>query len=363
MIQTLNKELKKRWGLTISLVLFVFAIMMAAILLTGLIFFALNYSEYMSLWAQEQPELRDDGWTFGILIPPLAVSILIGTAMTAFFSKKALNPIRKVIAATHRIAEGDFNTRVDLRGIYEMEELSQSFNKMASELSSIETLRRDFINNFSHEFKTPIASISGFAKLLRESNLQETEKQEYLEIIINESERLTALSTNILNLTKYENLEIISDKTAFRLDEQIRRIIVLTEPKWAEKELRIEPELEETLFWGNEDILQQIWLNLMDNAIKFSNPGGAIYINLAKCHGGIRFIIRDEGTGIAETALPRIFDKFYQGDLSRTKTGNGIGLAIVKQITDLCGGSIEVQSVVDKGSTFTVFLPEGEGRG
>jgi len=255
------------------------------------------------------------------------------------------------------VAGGDFSVKVDIKGIGELEELSHSFNKMTQELSSIETLRSDFVNNFSHEFKTPIVSIRGFAKLLKENNLTAEERCEYLDIIITESERLAALSTNVLTLSKYENLEIIADKAPFRLDEQIRKTIVLMESKWSLKELTISVELDNVLYHGNEDLTQQIWLNLLDNAIKFSDQGGSINITLTNVNDKIQFVIQDDGSGMDEKTKDHIFDKFYQGDTSHSKSGYGLGLPLVKRIVELCGGDVSVQSQPSKGSKFTVVLP------
>lgn len=283
--------------------------------------------------------------------------IILGTALTAFLSRKALNPIRKVIDATHKVANGDFNINLDLKGIGELEELSYSFNKMTQELSTIETLRSDFINNFSHEFKTPIVSVRGFAKLLKKNNLPEERRQEYLDIIITESERLAALSTNVLTLSKYENLEIIVDKRPFRLDEQLRKTIILMEPKWASKEITLNVELDKIIYSGNEDLTQQIWINLIDNAINFSYQGGLINISLTNKNEEIHFVIQDDGPGMDNQTKSRIFDRFFQEDTSRSKVGNGLGLPLVKRITKLCGGDITVQSELGEGSIFTVIFP------
>ncbi|MDR2737281.1 MAG: HAMP domain-containing histidine kinase [Gracilibacteraceae bacterium] len=350
--------LKKRWGLTISLVLFVFAVMMAAMMLAGFIVIALHLAGVLPFWEGGEADYEHDvgGGPLGVVFVMMAFSVLLGTTMAAFFSKKALKPIRKVVDATHRVAGGDFDVRVDLRGIYELEALSQGFNKMAQELSSIETLRGDFINNFSHEFKTPIGSIRGYAKLLRDGSLSDAEKQEYLDIIITEAERLGALATNILNLSKFEALEIVTDKMVFRLDEQIRRALVLTEPRWSAKGVAVDVELEEILYDGNEDLTQQVWLNLLDNAIKFTERGGTISVRLDRWGGGIRFRIRDDGVGMDELTAARVFDKFFQGDNSRVTSGNGLGLAIVKRIVDLYGGHVEVRSEVGAGSEFWVIF-------
>lgn len=353
----MKKSIKKRWNLTVSLILFVFAVMMAAMLLAGFIFMVLHLTGHLS-FGDGAGDNSDGGGALGGIFAMMLFSTVLGTAITAFFSKKALKPIRKVITATNRIAEGDFNVRIDIKGVYELEELSQSFNKMAHDLSSTETLRSNFINDFSHEFKTPIVSVRGFAKLLKDGNITEEEKQEYLDIIIAESERLAALSTNILNLSKFENIEIITGKAPFRLDEQIRRTVAMTEPKWSDKEININAEMEEITFEGNEDLTQQIWLNLLDNASKFSEKGGTIHIRLSTWNGGILFTIQDNGIGMDEKTKVHVFDKFYQGDTSRTGAGNGLGLAIVKRITELYGGRIDVQSELGKGSKMSVWLPQ-----
>jgi len=322
--------------------------------LTGIITLAL-YSLGVITLGERSEDVHIGGF-YSMLILMMFLSTLIGTALTGFFSKKALKPIRKVIEATHKVAGGDFNVQVELKGIGELEELSQSFNKMTRELSSIETLRGDFINNFSHEFKTPIVSVRGFAKLLKDDNLSPETRQEYLDIIISESERLSSLSTNILNLSKYENIEIIADKVDFRLDEQIRRAIVITEPKWTSKGITVNVDMEEVVFNGNEDLTQQIWLNILDNTIKFSHPRGNIDIELSRKNDEICFVVHDDGIGMDEKTTAHIFDKFYQGDSSHTKAGNGLGLAITDRIVKLCGGRIEVTSELGKGSAFMVFL-------
>lgn len=352
----MREFIKKRLSLAITLVLFVFGVMMATFLLVGFSAVLLQHLGVISLSDRSAQEAGGGNHLFP-MFAFLGLCVLLGTALTAFLSKKALNPIKKVIAATHQVAQGDFSVQVNLKGICELEELSQSFNKMTHELSSIETLRSDFVNNLSHEFKTPIVSIRGFAKLLKENNLTEEERKEYLDIIITESERLAELSTNVLNLSKYENMEIITEKAPFRLDEQIRRTIVLMEPKWSAKKITINVELEEAIYDGSEDLTQQIWLNLLDNAVKFSYPGGLINIFLNLWNDGIRFVIQDEGSGMDEQTKAHIFDRFYQGDTSHTKAENGLGLALVKRIIELCGGKIEVQSELGKGSVFNVWLP------
>ncbi|MGR7911421.1 HAMP domain-containing sensor histidine kinase [Lysinibacillus capsici] len=305
------------------------------------------------------PQFKNDntGFPFFPLFAFSFFCILLGTALTIFFSKKALNPLRQVIDAIHQVANGEFTTKVDVKGVVELEELSTSFNKMTKELANIETLRSDFINNFSHELKTPIVSIRGFAKLLKNQNLTQDEREEYLDIILIESERLASLSTNLLTLSKYENLDIIPEKVPFRLDEQIRRTIVILEPKWSAKQLTMEVELESLFYHGNADLMAHIWLNLIDNAIKFSLPEGTIFVRLTKTNEGIQFSVKDQGIGMDEETIQRIFEKFYQGDSSHSSLGYGIGLALVARLVKLCEGSITIHSKPDKGSIFTAVLP------
>ncbi|MCL1798723.1 MAG: HAMP domain-containing histidine kinase [Eggerthellaceae bacterium] len=350
-------SIKKRWGLTVSSILFVFAVMATTMTLTGLVVVALYVAGAIPPFEGVRPEHDDFGWGLRVILMMVSSSIFFGTLIAGFFSTIALKPIRQVIAATHRIAEGDFSVRVNLRGIYELEELSGSFNKMAGDLASIETLRSDFVNNFSHEFKTPIVSIRGFAKLLKKGQLTEAEQQEYLDIIIGESQRLAQLSSNILDLSKYENTGIVTDKTTFRLDEQVRRTVVVTEPQWAAKGISFNVGMDEVVFRGNEDLTQQIWLNLIDNAVKFSNPGGVVNLRLARHGGDVEFSIQDFGIGMDGPTKDKVFDRFYQGNASHADVGNGLGLTIVKRIVDLCGGRLEVQSEPGEGATFTVRLP------
>lgn len=343
------RNFKAGWNLTFSLVLFVFAVMMVTFVLVATIIAILYYTGLLTF----DDDRIFEPWFYFLVI---FLCIVLGMALTFFFSNKMLSPIRMVIVAIHKVAQGDFNVQVDIKGINELEELSKSFNKMTNELSSIETLRSDFVNNFSHEFKTPIVSMRGFAKMLKEEDLKEEERQEYLDIIIAESERLAALSTNVLNMSRYENISIVPDKAPFRLDEQIRKVILLMEPKWSQKDISLHVEMDEVTFNGNEDFTQQIWINLLDNSIKYSYNSGMISLSLVSINNGIRFTIQDDGEGMDSPTKERIFDKFYQGDTSRSISGNGLGLAIVKKITQLCGGTIEVHSELHKGSTFTVFL-------
>lgn len=354
----MRKIFKKRANLAITLVLYVFGIMVVSAIAVSVIGVTLYHLGVVS-FDGGRPESAEmvSSVNFLPFLGLLVFSTVIGTALAALLSSRTLKPIRRIIAATQEVAGGNFDVRVDISGIGELEELSESFNKMTQELGGIETMRSDFVNNFSHEFKTPIVSIRGFAKLLKDPGLDDTERQEYIDIIIQESERLANLSTNTLTLTKLESLEIVTEKHDFRLDEQIRRVIALMEPKWSSKALTLNVNMKDVLYNGNEDLMEQIWVNLLDNAIKFSFKDGWIGIDLACVGDSVVFSIQDEGCGMDEETQAHIFDKFYQGDKSRKAEGNGIGLSLVNRIVELCGGSVEVRSEKGEGTIFTAVLP------
>ena len=287
------------------------------------------------------------------------ISILVGTIAASFISKNLLKPLHAIIDATEKITEGDYSTRLPFEDIQiqEFEQLGEKFNHMAEELGSVEMLRNDFINNFSHEFKTPIVSIAGFAKLLKRGKLSEEQKQEYLTVIEEESLRLADMATNVLNLTKVENQTILTDVTVFNLSEQLRTCVLLLERKWMKKEIEFSMDFVEHSIEANEELLKQIWLNLLDNAVKFSPQGGLVEISIKADTQSVRVSIMNQGDEIPEESQKRIFAKFYQADESHATEGNGIGLAVVKCITELHGGSVSVHSE-NHWNLFAVELPK-----
>ncbi len=297
-------------------------------------------------------------WITGVVvIIAFIVCILLGTVITAFISRSILQPIRDLNKATTEVARGNFDVRVREPLDLEYGNLTRNFNKMAQELSGIETLRGDFISNVSHEFKTPLASIQGFAKLLQDKDISEQDRDEYTQIIINETTRLSKLSINILNLSKLENQLTIGSKKRFSLDEQIRRIILMLEPEWSKKDIDFDVVLDDIYYLGNQELMDQIWQNLINNAIKFSPQGGKISVRLFQTERNITVRVSDNGIGITHENKQKIFEKFYQGDNSRKTEGNGLGLALVKRIIDLCNGKIFVEDVYGGGVCFVVELP------
>ena len=288
-------------------------------------------------------------------------SIIIGSALAAVLSTRILSPLRETINASRKLGEGDFSVRVHSdHGILEVAEMQTSFNHMAEDLEKLEIFRKDFINNFSHEFKTPIVSIRGFAHQLRYEDLPPDKRAEYLEIICKESDRLTHMASRILTLSQYENLSIVTDKTSYDLDEQIRDCILLLEKQWDEKGLELDIDLDEVRCYSNEEMLSQLWVNLLGNAVKFTPSGGTVGVSLRQSGENVTVKVSDTGEGIPEEIRSRIFDKFYQGDTSHKSEGNGIGLTLVRRIVELCGGSITVEGRTGGGTVFTVVLPIAE---
>ena len=298
---------------------------------------------------------------FVFLIVGLVVSVIIGTCISAAVASKIVRPVREVKKAMHRVEKGDFSQRLEVTGFNgEIDELIESYNKMAQELGGIEMFRENFINSFSHEFKTPIVSIQGFAKQLKKENLSEEKKQEYIDIIISESKRLTNLSSNILMLSKLENQQIITDKTSFSLDEQIRNCILLLEKQWTAKDISFDIDMQEIQYTTNAEMLSQVWVNIIGNAIKFSPEGSSIRIKLFKEGDVITAEITDRGIGMDQQTISHIFERFYQGDRAHASEGNGLGLPLVKRIVELCNGNIRVESQYGKGTNFIVTLPQND---
>lgn len=293
-----------------------------------------------------------------LIFTPVTISVLLSMILTGVWSGRMLRPLKMLTKATKRVAEGDFSVRIpEKNGKDEMSQLVRSFNLMVEGLESNEMFRKDFINNFSHEFKTPIVSIRGFARQLYNEDLTEDERREYIDIIVDESDRLAGMSSNVLLLTKLENQTIVTDKSSFFLDEQIRNELLLMEAAWSKKNLCLSPELEEIEYSGSAELLSHIWRNLLSNAIKFSPDGAELKIDLFRRENEIVVQIADEGPGMDEMTVARIFDKFYQGDTSHKTEGNGLGLSIAARAAMLCGGTISVNSAPNQGTTFTVVLP------
>ena len=288
----------------------------------------------------------------------LVGSILIGTMVALFVGKLIIHPVQNISNAFDELSKGDFSVRVPTNEqIAEIREMAERFNSMTYDLSHIETLRNDFVVNVSHEFKTPIAPIEGYATLLQDSSLSPQKHDRYIEKILDNSRRLSNLSSNILALSKLENQETVMHQREYRLDEQLRKAVLLLENKWSPKNIEFDIDLPKYSFYGNEQLLDQVWFNILDNAIKHSPDGSMIKVELRIKQHKPSVSISDSGDGMSEEVIKHIFEKFYQGDSSRSEEGNGLGLALVKRIVDLCGGEILVKSSPKNGTTFIVTLP------
>ena len=299
----------------------------------------------------------------GIKIPPvlemIIISLIVGAGATIIVSKIFYSPFKKLRKAIERVADGDLTVRLEPESSYmkEIQEIYSGFNLMVHELSATEILQTDFVSNVSHEFKTPINAIEGYATLLQDfENMSKQEQDECIEKILFNTRRLSGLVGNILLLSKIDNQSIDSGKKKYRLDEQIRRAILMFETEWVKKDIEFDVEMEDTEFFGNENLLHHVWYNLIGNAIKFSPDGGTVCIRLYEEDGKTVFEITDEGAGLSEEAQKHMFDKFYQGDSSHKQEGNGLGLALVKKIIDVTDGEISAGNLPVKGCRFTVKL-------
>ena len=289
----------------------------------------------------------------------LSGSLLIGCAVAVYVGKLIIRPVQNISNAFDELSKGNFEVKVsENERIMEIREMAQRFNAMTYDLSHIETLRSDFVANVSHEFKTPIAAIEGYAMLLQNHRLSDEKHDHYVEKILENSRRLSNLSGNILMLSKLENQEMVLDSKEFRLDEQLRKAVLVLENKWAVKNIEFDMEMQKQIYYGSEQLLYQVWINILDNAIKHSPQGGIIQISIQETENAMTVYITDQGDGMTGEIQKHIFEKFYQGDSSRKTEGNGLGLALVKRIVDLCKGEISVESAPGKGATFALSLPK-----
>lgn len=305
-----------------------------------------------------------------VILAVLLASILLAIILCAAINRTLVLPLRRMTLAMNHLAQGDFAyrmtlpTRVRLR---EVDEFAESYNVAAAELAGTEMMRAGFISDFSHEFRTPINALSGFAQLLMDDDLTSEERHEYAGIIVEESQRLAGLSERILLLSKMEAASILPDVEDVDVAESLRRTVLLLEPKLRAKHATIDLSLDTAHVRGNASYLAQLWLNLLDNAVKFSPEGGRVSVALYGGRQGeegrntvadeVVVWISDEGCGMDKDTRARIFDRFYQGDSSHAAQGSGLGLALCKRIVELHGGTIEVQSAPGRGSVFEVRLP------
>ena len=270
-------------------------------------------------------------------------------------------PVKRIVHGAEKLMRGDFSARIEpLHGFVGeggFDTIIDYFNRMAEELSGVETLRTDFIANVSHELKTPLAVMQNYGTMLQSPDLTEAQRIEYAKAITEQSRRLADLITNILKLNRLENQQIYPESKRYNLGEQLAECLLNFESTWEKKNIDIETDIEEEVIVESDDeLLSLVWNNLFSNALKFTESGGTVSVTLKTegDHAAVR--VTDTGCGISPETGKHIFEKFYQGDTSHAAQGNGLGLALVKRVVDIVGGDITVTSEVGKGSTFTVKI-------
>jgi two-component system phosphate regulon sensor histidine kinase PhoR len=272
-----------------------------------------------------------------------------------------MNVFGPIIEALEKIATGDFSTRLenDSQDNQIVSILANSVNKMALELDQLENMRQEFISNVSHEIQSPLTSIRGFAQALENDHLSSEERHRYLSIIQAESTRLSRITEDLLKLATLESEHVKFEPKPYRLDKQIRDLILACEPQWAGKRIDMDASLEEVSITADEDLLSQVWTNLIQNSIKFTPGGGKVCVELRRQGAKIEFRINDTGLGISAEDQARVFERFFKADKARARAngGSGLGLPIAKKIVEMHEGTIDLESKPGEGTTFTISLP------
>lgn len=310
---------------------------------------------------------NDQSWS-GLIqtIIPVMYWGMVASGLTLFTRSKMRNtyeePMHKLAEATRKVANGDFSVYVPT--IHTADKLDYldvmilDFNKMVEELGSIETLKTDFVSNVSHEMKTPIAIIKNYGELLKTEHITEEQRKEYAESIEGAARRLSDLISNILKLNKLENQKIVPEAEAYDVCRQLCECILQFEDAWEDKKIEMETNMEDAeMVEADPCLMELVWNNLLSNAVKFTEAGGRITVSQTSNENKVKISITDTGCGMEHDSINHIFDKFYQGDVSHSKEGNGLGLALVKRVLELSDGDIQVFSKEGQGSTFLVTLP------
>ncbi len=334
----LRKERKQQTGtLFLFLIILVFVILMLTFLITSAVLFLLVRGGALTV------DVSSSGAPLAVLVAFfLLASLVISFLVSIGIIFMPMRDLNSLIRGLHRLADGDFAYRMDVDRRSVGRDVARSFNTLAQELEGTEMLRSDFVNNFSHEIKTPIVSIRGFARLLQKTDLT-GQQQEYADIIAQESNRLAEMTRKILDLTKVENQSILSDVEEYNLSEQLRQCCLLFMDRAEEKNLAFEADFPEVKIRGNADLLKEVWVNLLDNAVKFSSQGGVISLSIRNLPETVSVQVTNPSEPLSEEAQKRLFQKFYQGETSHSGEGTGIGLSLVKRIAALHGGDVRAK--------------------
>ena len=348
---------KRRWRIFVRRYL-TFFLLMSFVITCSMILFMHYMFEAMSIEIQAEHIRLAAIMTFGNVM-----FLAVFCTLFDWIRRKITvdRPVKRILEATDQMIAGDFDVRIKNVKLVDPEsgfpEIIENFNKMAEELSSVETLRTDFISNVSHELKTPLAVIQNYATILQDEGLTAEERKEYLKIIQDSSKNLAGLITNILKLNKLEKQQIYSDAIRMNLSEQVCECLLGFESVWEEKGIEIETAVEDDVYiHADPEILSLVWNNLFSNAMKFTEPGGIVKVEVHSKGKEACVVVTDTGCGMDEETKKHMCEKFYQGDTSHATKGNGLGLALVKKVIDIMDGRLEVESEPGKGSTFTVTL-------
>lgn len=294
-----------------------------------------------------------------VFISSVAIYQIMGSlcgVVIAIISIMLYHRMEKLLNGMEDVANGKLDVEISLKNSGEYKVIYENFNQMVKELKNADEQQKQFMKDFSHEFKTPIHSIKGMAEYLLNNEIPREEEKEYLNVMAGEAGRLAQLSQNTLLLSKLDHMEVLRKKEEFRLDSQIRDCAILLLPSFEEKNIQLEARLPEMKFYGNEELMKEVWVNLLDNARKYSSEETCVFIEGKVTADELRIIVKDEGQGMDEQTKLHLFERYYQGDASHETSGFGMGLPIVKRIVELSGGNIRVESILGKGTSVTIIF-------
>ena len=265
--------------------------------------------------------------------------------------------LEQLAEGMRRVANGQFDTKLPdcTGGPYRS--IIRDFNRMTDSLIEVEALRESFVSDVAHEFKTPLAYIQGYATLLQDDDLSPEMRNRYTKNICNATQRLANMVGTFLDISNLSRPTARLETNVFSLDEQLRHVMALFMPQIERKNLSYEVDLEEVDIDANESLLENIWVNLLSNALKYTKDGGHVGVSLERRSRQAIVMVSDTGCGMTKNQIRHAFDRFYQGDQSHMSTGTGLGLAIVKAVAKKHGGTVSIESELYRGTTFTVILP------
>lgn len=341
------EKVKQKMPMVFYLTVFIFAISCITAIIAFFLYVIFVYAGFMTeitlIW---------------LVLVLLFGSAVISTSLVRGLGNKIIfGSLRQITRASKAVANGDFSQRLEPPREKEIAELCDSFNEMVDKLGSNELLARDFVSNVSHQFRTPLASIHGYAQLLEDDSLTDEEKREYIDVIKEKSISLSNLINDVLELSRLEHLCASIERELFSIDEQLRKCVIAYEESLSEKKIDISLELQSVLYLGCKELMAEVWNNLLENAIKFSDEGGKINVCLQSDFDNIYISVRDFGIGMSDETKTRMFDRFYRGKEVRNISGCGLGMSMVKNIISKHGGEISVESELGKGSNIIVVLP------